>query len=284
MRMLSWFMNVVRVARLLLRHSVSCRDRLSMPACIVRLFKELDLEEFHEVVWHELFFLGAVDGLIQGFDSSGQRQFLAWVYMGEIFRLVHYYPQAEEVRRYEVHLTPYIWEPLCAEQEIAHRLEQQLQLDTSLGECVSKSCVVRRSLHENRNVVEMRESRSRKRDDDDIQCSTEKRLYSWSCNGFVLERRKWWEGDKDRQPRQEHEEWYDIHGAVYKRIERAVSELGDATEKTYIGDDSHFSINQVQRYSESGIGNTNFSGRRLRQRRAPQQQESVLYIIPDAAS
>lgn len=294
---MKWFMNgfmmLVRVMCLLLRHSVEYEaesklqhHQKGLPPCIVRLFGELELT-FDRVVWHQLFLFGAVDGLIQGYDRRGRRQFLAWVDMGEIFRFIQYDEEGSDLVHYQVTLVPYSWEPLCAEQSKAHEIEKMLQLDTSLPpNCVSRTFEVHRTLYrEQSRMVEMRECRSRSSlSSDRVECTTERCLYRCSEDrSLVLERRKWWEGDKNKKPRQEHEEWYDGSLTVYKRIERDVNALGDAEERTYLRGDDRPSLNYIQRYADHGSSERESSRRNLRRRPAAthtQDTTPVLYIMP----
>lgn len=277
------FMTLVRFARLLLRHTVKDRSRSELPSCVTHMLGELKVN-IDCVIWHELWCFKTVDGLIQGYNVHGQRVLIAWVDMNEIFRLVQF-SSSGKVLRYQVTVTPYIWEPLLAEQSKARQIEEKLDLDTSLNGCLSKTFVIRRDVSRSDQVIELRQCFCRRCDSSDhVQCLTEKRLYALSSasSKLFLHKHKWWNGDEETLPREEKELWYEYGGSVYKRIMRSVDKFGDAVEKTYIGDSQKPHITRMQKYNETSYGDKQRSNVRRRKQHTQISNlgESVLYNMP----
>lgn len=272
--LLSVFICLVRVCRLLLRHKVKHSD---VPDCVIHMLNEIGLQ-CEELVWHELWCFKTVDGLVQGFDITGERVFVAWADMGEIFRL---YYRREGKEHYQVTVAPYIWEPLLAEAALVKSIERDFEVNTKREEgIISKTLSVHRNTTNDGQRVELRQSCMRwQHNSDVVQNNTEVRRYIYQprLKKFVLNIKKYWRGDLRTLPRTETELHYDYNESVYKRKTIKVNVFGGADELMYFGDyNTKPTVTKIQRYNEVSKGL-----RRRRQQNVLNLGDSVVYQMPE---
>lgn len=213
------FMVLVQIARLILRHTVREGD---IPLCAQKLIKD-DSIEYESVEWQQLYFFGITDGVIQFFDANGDRVLVAWVCMGEPFRIVHF-GENQCIKKYELTVATFIWEPLLAQRGLIDELQRSLHVDTSLGDYASKTIKLTRGLTGPTTLKETRTIRCRRPHSLEPECFTVKRIYKhYRDDLYQIHKSISWNGYPEQKPRLETEIEYN-NKKVIKKVTRTVNE------------------------------------------------------------
>jgi len=225
-------MRLVQVVRLLLRHSVS-RDDRELPICVQQLLADLELCH-HDIEWQELYCFNIPDGVLQCRDVHGNRVMVAWIYMGELFRFVHF-GTGQCIQKYRVTVTPFIWEPLFAEAKLVQHIERELKLDTELCDNSCRTFIVTRTVTSETTLLELRTSRSKQDSSLNPMCHTELRFYRLRQeNEYQLHKKVSWNGPPKQKPRTEIEVVYDRDLKPFKTSKCHVDAFGDAEVDSYV--------------------------------------------------